>query len=47
MPHATSLDTAVVVAYDLTQTLLRPCLPTLEPLCPEYMHDALLRLADI
>ena len=47
MPHATSLDTAAVAAYDLTQALLRPRPPTLEPLCPKSIHDALLRLADI
>ena len=47
MPHATSLDTAAFAAYDLTQALLRPRSPTLEPLCPKSIHDALLRLADI
>ena len=29
MLHATSLDTATVATYDLTQALLRPCPPTL------------------
>ena len=47
MPIETSLDTAAATAYDLVQLLLRPCPPTLSPLCPESMHDSLLRLATI
>ena len=47
MPKATSLDTAAAAAYDLVQALLRPRPPTLSPLCPESMHDSLLRLATI
>ena len=47
IPHASSLDTTAVAAYNLTQALLRPRPPTLEPLCPESMYDALLRLTNI
>ena len=47
IPNALSLDTTAVAAYNLTQALLRPRPPTLEPLCPESMHDTLLRLAYI
>ena len=47
MPKATSLDTAAAAAYDLVQALLRPRPPTLSPLCPESMHNSLLRLATI
>ena len=47
MPRATSIDTADVAAYNLAQALLRPRPSTLAPLCPESMHDTLLRLADI
>ena len=47
IPKTTSLDTAAAAAYDLVQALLRPRSPTLSPLCPESMHDSLLRLATI
>ena len=47
LPHAVSLDTAAVAACDIMQALLRPRPHMMELLCPESMHDALLRLADI
>ena len=47
MPRATSINTADVAAYNLAQALLKPHLSTLAPLCPESIHDTLLRLADI
>ena len=47
LPHDVSLDTADVAACDIMQALLRPRPPMMELLCPESMHDALLRLADI
>ena len=47
MPQVTSLDTDAAAAYDIVQARLRPRPPTLSPLCPESMHDSLLRLATI